>query len=519
MNRYFRMAAAFIITAAMFTACSSKNSSSSGTDETVTLPKNSISAEELSFGDTSPYAMESFRLNVSDELTASEGEDDSVIFIPKSNPIIIQAVEYTGSNLTSAANAEGICKEYEKKGQEAVWENYDVPGFDCAVIKTKTDAEEMPEFADYAAVNMYYVTIEHHTLLIAVGYAEGYEDIAAQYGDHLLSGLEYTGEYLLPTEPYTFENEFFSVNAQPKWFVSQNKETDIAKGSASVRFEYSHADSDYNYLTRYTIEADFSGDHSSAEEAAREFYDTNSQKENSTTVRRENYSIDEEELFGLPAWCVSFDMKMDDGLLNYSYTNRYVEDNGVIYIISSNIPLNDDGTAAADIQELIDGTTLKAPDESTLSSMRQEHTDSSNPEYRYKDAVFHMKSGMELKSDTDYDMTFGGYGADISISQHDLDDAPSLTYYTDLVYQELMDQSKGSYLTRDKFTVGDRKFDSVTFTGDEYDLFPGEIAKCCYTLYNDKIYEIRLVYNVDDEDAEAAGEEYLNSMLESLTFN
>ena len=110
-----------------------------------------------------------------------------------------------------------------------------------------------------------------------------------------------------------------------------------------------------NYLACYKIRIENDGEYSTAEEYASSAYKTKTES-NSKLIH--SLSLDTDEIFGIPAHRLSYTIERSS-LLKYNYNIYYFDYNGHIYVVTTSIPINDDGTVAAAMQRIIDGTTLK----------------------------------------------------------------------------------------------------------------------------------------------------------------
>lgn len=180
-------------------------------------------------------------------------------------------------------------------------------------------------------------------------YTEDFDLIAKELADEFINSIEYTSDFYYPTEPQTFENDFFSVYYQPEWIENNRSSTDTSYG---FNFKYGHSDTMDNYPACYKIRIENDGEYSTAEEYASSDYKT---KAESNSKLRHSLSLDTDEIFGISAHRLSY----SSSLLKYNYNIYYFDYNGHIYVVTTSIPINDDGTVAAAMQRIIDSTTLK----------------------------------------------------------------------------------------------------------------------------------------------------------------
>lgn len=336
------MAAVFSVSAAA--GCSSaKKKSNEFTAETI----------RAKGGDTQ-YNTENFSFSLSSELTKSDMEGFDLVFTATTFPIMIGINESLAMNMNADANAVEFLNTCVDEGTEATWDHFDNKYMDCAAVHTSEYAadENDPNNMQCYHIDTYNAVNEISLLNISMSYPDGLQEISRTYAEYILSAAEYTGDVILPKEAETTENEYVSVYHEPEWYAAQNEDTDLSSSEFQViNFMYAHTDSADKVKTKYSLKAVKKRDLNTANKMAH-----SALEKAQDDMLRENAAQSSGELFGEKAYMVTYNTK---DAVPYNGTEYYFEKGNIIWVVTTVIPSNDDGTIAADIQKLMDNTTFK----------------------------------------------------------------------------------------------------------------------------------------------------------------
>jgi len=274
-------------------------------------------------------------------------DEGYVVLEHKNEPVMFAVCEGSSWAVSSYGHAKDFVEFIEDDCTDISFKKCPEYKYDVSVVSYKEELDGKTIFNDY-----YQLCEQDAKFDIIVMYTEGFDLIAKELADEFINSIEYTSDFYYPTEPQTFENDFFSVYYQPEWFENNRSSTDT---SYEFNFKYGHSDTMDNYLACYKIRIENDGEYSTAEEYASSAYKT---KAESNPKLRNSLSLDTDEIFGIPAHRLSYTIE-SSSLLNYNYNIYYFDHNGHIYVVTTSIPINDDGTVAAAMQRIIDGTTLK----------------------------------------------------------------------------------------------------------------------------------------------------------------
>lgn len=274
-------------------------------------------------------------------------DEGYVVLEHKNEPVMFAVCEGPSWAVSSYGHAKDFVKFIEDDCTDVSLKKCPEYKYDVSVVSYKEELDGKTIFSDY-----YQLCEQDAKFDIIVMYTEDFDLIAKELADEFINSIEYTSDFYYPTEPQTFENDFFSVYYQPEWIENNSSSTDTRY---EFKFRYGHSDTMDNYLACYKIRIENDGEYSTAEEYASSAYKT---KAESNSKLRHSLSLDTDEIFGIPAHRLSYTIE-SSSLLNCNYNIYYFDHNGHIYVVTTSIPMNDDGTVAAAMQRIIDGTTLK----------------------------------------------------------------------------------------------------------------------------------------------------------------
>ncbi len=271
-------------------------------------------------------------------------DEGYVVLEHKNEPVMFAVCEGPSWAVSSYGHAKDLAEFVEEDCPDVSFKKCPEYKYDVSVVSYKEELDGKTLFSDY-----YQLCEQDAKFEIIVMYTEGFDLIAKELADEFINSIEYTSDFYYPTEPQTFENDFFSVYYQPEWIEKNGSSTDTRY---EFKFNYGHSDTMDNYLACYKIRIENDGEYSTAEEYASSAYKTKTES-NSNLIH--SLSLDTDEIFGIPAHRLSYTLEA----LEYNYNIYYFDHNGHIYVVTTSIPINDDGTVAAAMQRIIDGTTLK----------------------------------------------------------------------------------------------------------------------------------------------------------------
>ncbi|MBR1824367.1 MAG: hypothetical protein IJ779_09070 [Ruminococcus sp.] len=303
-------------------------------------------------GDT--YELENFRFDISENFTFKEDSDDTIVFQCKNKPIVLGVIRYAEmGNQTAMSAAKGIAKACEEKGYRAEVAEIERSDCECACVKADKPVEilELAEYTDSMHCDYFFVRKERSLFSFLISYADADEEAAYGYANDLMDNLEYTGDVFIDSEPDTYENDYFIIEHDDKWYANDEGIADQYTQSAKVR--YSLVDDEALIYAGITLKGSSQIEEASSEERAEKSYESRKESAFSDNVKKE-----ESEILGHKAVCVSMNVNLADDLSNYM-RNYYFDENGKYYLISLVVPADDDGTVEKDIEELLEHITLK----------------------------------------------------------------------------------------------------------------------------------------------------------------
>lgn len=345
--------AAMCLTA--FSGCKDDKAQSSEAEAVSSTEAASVQSKKKDDNQTTEYKtfeLDDFSLTVSDNYYTDEtGEysDSDLCIVNKDIPVAAAFFEGFSYAVTSYGHAESLADSLKNEPQcsDITFERCPEYASDVSVVNYISSEDDKTVIGD-----MYVLCEQDSMLYILVVYTDEFRTEAQQIADEVINGLEYTSDFYFPTEPQTFENNYFSVHYETEWVDNRKSSTD---DNYELRLKYAHTDSMDNYLSSYNIKVITDGKHDDADGYASADFMS---RVESQSKYMQNVSKDWDEIFGISASKVNYTVTSGD-FLNYDYSLYFFEHNGNIYRVSISIPTEDDGTVAAAVRKLIDNTTLK----------------------------------------------------------------------------------------------------------------------------------------------------------------
>lgn len=514
--------ALFLAAVLTLSGCSSKNSSSSN-DSAAKISTSSASTVENSalhttdIGETDTFNMRSFRYKFTSSYTKTDISDQEIMFKSPDGDIMLYIEENPGLSMTAAALAEDLVKDYEKHGIKCKWSKLEGTPFDTAVIDyTEIPEDDFENFRDYTNLRSYFVCEDAYRFTVYAFSKNDKGSEAESFAETLLSSLEFTGERKYPDSAQTVENDFAKITFQPKWYdSSKNIASDEPKTSQSITLKYTNADSANASFSRF----DLTGYYDSGAEDYIKLAEQNYEKAvDAEGKMRSDTKLEDSEILGFPAKLLSFVITMNDGDIVMKSCQYYFQVGLAQYRISYSIPLNDTTGVMDDINDIIANIEYKDVSPEMLDSQRNAVTDSRFPQYTYQNATFRVPAEIGFEeSGNDGEMIFNGSGIEVVVSTEDIQDAPSVTYYRDVIHSQLVESQKGAYCEKENIdTPSGNEFKAIAYAIDNYDIMANDIVKLCFAWDGEKVWRIKMTYSLDDKEF---AEESLSSILDSFSFS
>jgi len=476
-------------------------------------------------GERISYDTVNFRFTVDDNITVDEsvecgdgiGEYDFV----GGDFISLNVEGYVVNELKAKANAE-YTADYLKESDSV--ENIktevikDAP-YECAAVHyTDNDFEK----SEGRGISEYYMTYQSRSFKLEAHYDTDDKKAATAELERIMLSAEYISDYFLPTEPQTYTTDYFSVNYEPKWKACNIKEEDITTDvAASVNFCYAETDDPDKYIfPQLKINVYNNGGSETAEDMAYRLY---KRYDESSSMR--NVTLVEDEILGYTASVCSYALGDKTAIENISY---YIDLNGMVYCISMHIN-EDSEDDMKDMNELLEGITLKELSDEKIAEKLDERNDARYSDYVFHDAYFTIDSTMEADNnnvtETGGSVLFSGYNCKLTIEIDEDSESAERERENTIDFLEFLHSDYDEYEEDDPFDFysDELEFDTGSETIGEYELpsliFEVPDSERCEKYYflkhDENVWEFCFNYDTEYEDDV---DELINDFFNSLKF-
>lgn len=320
-------------------------------------------------------------------------------------------LEQCTAEVSMQAIQESIKARNDTSVKDIEIETLDVPGFNAASIHMINSRESGETGESYLCLST--EGIQFNTSVI--GYAPAERENVKALLNEIAATVKYTGTEYLPTEPQSYENEFFSLSCGPEWYIRDKSKED----SIDVKLSYYYAQDMEHYMSpSLTIHITPEDEENTPKKKADSLYDSKKESKYSSDIERGS-----EDFLGYNAEKVSFAASI--GCVETRYTDYIFSENGYVYTVGAALNMRDEEGSRAELQAILDTLTVKKLDEAEIARRQEEHEASKYQELTFKNAKFTLSSkfdpGREFGNSITYSnskdgmqliMTCESYGSD-----------------------------------------------------------------------------------------------------------
>lgn len=399
-----------------------------------------------------------------------------------------------------------------RKVSDLEWEKLDLPGLDAAWVHLTTEHVKEGITEGEAVL---YISTEAHYFKVLLSYEDPAKrpEIKGLLMD-IANSVKYTSEDRLPTEPQTFDCDYFTLTYPPEWSVKETNGSKNDPNSIELKIEYAYArDEDHYLFPRLSIDVDPLDEDSDPVKRA---------DKSASAKKQSKYAYDiergQDEILGYKAETSSY--KMDAFDLKGTYRNYFFSENGCLYVITLHARTDIADTHNAELEELLKGLTIKKMSGEELEKHKQSIEAAKYTEHTMASAGFTLNSKFKAGSTNGkYDSRFSNSDEDMYLyicRKADTDYNGAFQEYFEKKCSRISFSNDLDGVYSKKVILGDKNFEDIFYTEKAES---GEEPKK-HSIYlfdrGDEIWEFDMSYNEKDEE-KAVG--YLEEMLWTLKFD
>lgn len=228
----------------------------------------------------------------------------------------------------------------------------------CAYHYRKTVSEKI----GYECVSNYEITYQTNSFKMTAFYSSEDKDYALSVLEDIALSAVYTSDYMLPTEPYTFDSKYFSADCKPEWIVDENPKERLDDDGCGEYYNakicYAEAESDAEYAISVKLKVEKPKNNRTPLMCADIAY-TNMHEKGSESIKYDELERGQEEIFGYKAETFSFKVTADGSLgISWAQKTYWFDKDGYVYSVSVRNDASDKSTAGV-ADEIVKSIKIK----------------------------------------------------------------------------------------------------------------------------------------------------------------
>jgi hypothetical protein len=269
-------------------------------------------------------------------------------------------LEQCTAEVSVQAMVETIKSNENDTATDIETEKLDVTGFNAAAIHMTNSRDD----GDKGESHLYLSTEGIQFCVSVVGYDPGERDKVKSLFSEIAKTVRYTGTEHLPTEPQSYDCEYFSLKCGPEWYIKTNKNTDGEYTNIKLSYYYAQDLEHYSSpLLAISVRAE--DEDTDPKKAADKAYESKKESRLISELKRGN-----EEIFGYQAETVSF--VLVTGSIKVRYTNYYFSENGCLYTVSEGLNMRNESASAEELKAIMDTVKIKKLSAEELAKKQQD---------------------------------------------------------------------------------------------------------------------------------------------------
>lgn len=232
-------------------------------------------------------------------------------------------------------------------------ENFNI----CAYHYRNVDSTKI----GYECVSHYEIVYQTKKFDLSAVYSPENKDYALSVLEDIAKSAVYTSDFMLPTEPYTFDSKYISVNCKPEWMVNSNDKESLDEDgcgryySASLFLAEAGSDEEYAVTIKLKVEKP-KNDRTPSILADIAF--TNANEKELKNTEFDDLERGQEEIFGYKAETCSFKITVKDSGTCWFQKTYWFKKDGYVYSVSVRKDASDK-SADKVIDEMIKSIKIK----------------------------------------------------------------------------------------------------------------------------------------------------------------
>ena len=498
------LAAALCLSMLVGTGCSLGKGSSSKTTSgySFSSEKNKYDLAYFSFELSKDFSVEN-------EKKISSGEVSNYDFTGGdflNFSVYTTGIEQCTAEVSAQAMIAMINGNENDKAENIETETLDLPGLNAAAVYLTNPSDD-----EYDDEGYLLITSEGVELTARLDFKPDDRNNVKAFFKDIASTVKYTGTEHLPTEPQSYDCDFFSLNCGPEWYIKNNNKS--GEDEAHIKLSYYYAKDMAHYHTpALSISVKPLEDGNDPKKAADKSYESKKDLKSVSDIERGTA-----ELLGHSTETLTY--TADFSGIRSKITLSWFSENGYLYTISQELNMLDEKGSEAELKTLIDNITIKKLPHDQVEQRRQEREAESIQKIEFCGAKLDIVSKFESQRELENSRTFHHNNKDM---------------YIEMLFDDDFDGSLDDYIQRDVDMlgyindldkVGVRRvilsnmahFETFDYTDKSTSEGYGKTMKCSmyYHEHNGDIFRFLIGY--PEKDREQALN-YLENMLKTLTF-
>lgn len=210
-------------------------------------------------------------------------------------------------------------------------------------------------------ISNYEITYQTKQFKMTAFYSPENKDYALSVLEDIAKSAVYTSDYTLPTEPYTFDSKYISVNCKPEWMVNSNDKESLDEDGCgryySAEIFYAEAESDAEYAISVKLKVEKPKNDRTPSILA-DIAFTNANEKELKNTEFDDLERGQEEIFGYKAETCSFKITVKDSGTCWFQKTYWFKKDGYVYSVSVRKDASDK-SADKVIDEMIKSIKIK----------------------------------------------------------------------------------------------------------------------------------------------------------------
>ena len=419
--------------------------------------------------------------------------------------VYTMGLEQCTAEVSVQAMMESIKSNENDTATDIETEKLDVTGFNAAAIHMTNSRDD----GDKGESHLYLSTEGIQFCVSVTSYAPDNRDNIKALFREIAKTVKYTGSDHLPTEPQSYDCEYFSLKCGPEWYIKKNKITDGEYADVKLSYYYAQ-DLEHYYTPLLAISVRAEDEDTDPQKAADKAYESKKESRLISELKRGN-----EEIFGYQAETVSF--VLVTGSIKIRYTNYYISENGCLYTVSEGFNMLNEDSSKTELKAILDSISIKKFTDEELAKRQQELEAAAYQDIGFCGAEFRLDSKFKCERDYEDGKTYHHTKKDmyIELLHDDSYNGSFDDYFQKQVNTVCLMNGINGVTSHRVILANNARFEVMDYRNKRESEAYGKDMKCSVYYYerDGKMFKFTIGYpETDEETAISIIEEMLSSM-------